>query len=133
MFGFMTKKEIENYSQKDCDNLKVLSHIMQKMEERGFDRSMKEIGVFLPYRLHEYEHLINELTEREFKKGTPGDIIVKKLIPEFQNTYKSGYLTSEIISLGSKCKEYKLSQAGNKKKKTTKKSTKKKVTSKKKI
>lgn len=129
MFGFITKKEVENYSQRDCDNLKVLSHIMKKMDERGFDRSMKEIGVFLPHRLHEYEHLIHELTEREFKKGTPGDIIVKKLVPEFQSTYKSGYLTSEIINLGSKCKEYKLSQAENKKKKTTKK----KVTGKKKI
>jgi hypothetical protein len=129
MFGF-TKKEIRDYSQKDCDNLKVLTHIMSKMDERGFDRSMKDLGIFLPHRLQEYEQLIKELTEKEYKKGTPSDIIVKQLIPDFQHMYKSGYLTSEVMNLGSKCREYKASQAGSKKKKVTPK--KKKVTPKKK-
>jgi hypothetical protein len=100
------------------------------MEKRGFERSMKEIGVFFPNRLQEYERMIKELVEKEYQKGTPGDVIVSQIIPNFQQSYKSGYLISELMNVSNKCREYKTRQSGGKKKKVTPK--KKKVTPKKK-
>ena len=125
LFDFGKRPE---FSQTDCDNLKALGYIMSKMDERGFERSMKEIGAILPHRGQQYEAMMKQLVEENYKKGVPGDIIVQKIIPEFQFNYRSGYLTSEIADLARKCREYK-AQTGGKAKKRTK--PKKKTTMKK--